>query len=1047
MNPTNTDPVYDRDKNQPVTPPDLRKLEQGGQSSTGSGSMSLGGGAGATGGSNFSFNPSGDKSEQDDAGTADKAADDQGFRFSGGNSGNSGEAGGSTGTTGAASSLMSKELAGAAGVTGAATSLAGTAKNFFLGSRRRKQASAIGGGLTATIVGGFIAFTFVSGPFEFIHIAQLMEQMHFLPLQDESNDRLFKEMRYVHYKNKGEAYKTNLGYIGNKLADKFDADLKAQGLTSTYTDVFGLKDGYAIDRDNQQFKGMTDEEIEAHLNDKYSGDGKLQFSTITDAEGNEHLFMKQPSGFFLSRRITTVTLQDADLGRTTSAIGARIMGTRDGVTWHPLKKLDTKIYKSLESKYAEWQKERAQNEGDGIPDNLSTQDDPKDQPGETDADKARTAADAADTSANGAEVGSQGDEVSKKAQSGAPDSESSLSAFTDSTSGKVLGGTAVAAGVAGVLCMARGIVEKTPDIKQAQVALPLVHVGMRAVSEGNQIPSGQDIDVDQISQDSKQLYDATTKTDWSAAQSIQAGTGHPNSGVAPDSTLKTIGSGTPFDFLVSGSPLASLLNPVCSTAGQVAQNVIGFLGGPVSFIGGAVVSSVIAPPVMDKIAHYLAGQAIDYLGAKGAQFGSYVDYGTRLAANDQAISAGGRALSTPEEGTLAEATNGEAESQFAQHNIAYRLFNPNDRMSLVSSVMDNQTNSVTNNMSNVALAASTATRSLASTFSSIFSGIAHATPQPWDYGFPEMAFSEDEMNNASSSNPYANGDVVANLLDNNGKNGEPDYISLADKCFGDTLQQISVPDPSGSGNDQVWDVQFGTDPVNIYTADYKSIESSCNSTTDQNWLKIRFFIFDTQNMKAADCYNGDDQMCTEMGFDTATASSGTTTTATTAPTTTASATIDLSTLYDSSVNVACAPGTKDLGLQDGYYQGNEVPVRTCAISNMPSTASEASNGLTVANSRVSAALYAMAAAAKSDGVNPVTSSGFRSMALQECLAAHGCGWSGGAVAPPGTSNHQLGLAIDVEDPTFYSWMRSNSEKFGYKWYGPGDSVHFSPTGN
>jgi hypothetical protein len=995
-------------------------------------------GSGTTGGGNFSFNPSGDKSKKGNADADGKASDDQGFRFSGGSGGG---ATGSTGTTGARSSLMSKELAGAAGVTGAATSLAGTAKNFFLGSRRRKQASAIGGGLTATIVGGFIAFTFVSGPFEFIHIAQLMEQMHFAPLQDESNDRLFKEMRYVHYQKNGEAYKTNLGYIGNKLADKFDADLKAQGLESTYTDVFGLKDGYVIDRDNQQFKGMTDEEIEAHLNDKYSGDGKLQFSTITDADGNEHLFMKQPSGFFLSRRITRVTLQDADLGRTTSAIGARIMGTRDGVTWHPLKKLDTKIYSTLESKYAEWQKERAQNEGEGITENLKAQDDPQDQPGETDEQKAKAAADAASTSTEGTEIGDQGDEVSKKAQSGASDSQSSLSSFTDRVSVKI---TAGAAAGAGVLCMARGIVEKTPDIKQAQVALPLVRIGMRTVSEGNQIPSGQDVDADQISQDSKQLYDATTKTDWSAAQSIQAGTGHPNKGVAPDSTLKTIGSGTPFDFLVSGSPLASLLNPVCSTAGQVAQNVIGFLGGPVSFIGGTVVSSVVAPPVMDKIAHYLAGQAVDYLGAKGAQFGSYVDYGTRLAANDQAISAGGRALSTPEEGTLAEATNGEAESQFDQHNIAYRLFNTSDRMSLISSVMDNQTNSVANNVSNVALAATTATRSLASTFSSIFSGIAHATPQPWDYGFPMMAFSDNEMDNASTSNPYANGDAVANLLDNNGKNGEPDYISLADKCFGDTLQQISVPDPSGSGSDQVWDAQFGTDPVNIYSADYKSIESSCNSTTDQDWLKIRFFIFDTQNMKAADCYNGDDQMCSEMGFNNGVSGGAATTTA---PTTPASATIDLSTLYDSSVDVACAPNTKDLGIQDGYYQGNLVKIRTCAVSNLPSTSSEASNGLTVVNSRVSAAVYAMAAAAKSDGINPSTSSGFRSMALQQCLYAHGCGWGGGAVAAPGTSNHQMGLAIDVDDTSFNSWMRSNGGKFGYKWYGPGDSVHFSPTGN
>jgi hypothetical protein len=813
MNPTNTDPVQDEDSAQPVTKPNLKKMEQGWGAGAGTGS-------GTGGGGNFNFNPRGDRDSKD-SGTGTSTDKDSGFRVSGDvDDGTSG----STGTAG----LLAKEMA-------------------------------IGGGMA------------VSGPFEFVHIAQLLEQDHFSVLQDESNDRLFEEMRYVHYQNKGEAYKTNLGYIGNKLADKFDADLKAQGLESTYTPVFGLKDGYVIDRENEQFKGMNDEEIKSYLDNKYNGGGKLEFSTITDAEGNEQLFMKQPSGYFLSRRITSVTLQDADLGDTTSAIGARIMGTRDGVTWSPLKKLDSQLFKTLEDKYAEWTKERTENESSGIPDDLTAAIDTENNPDATPAEKAAAAAAAAGPAAEGTDIAQQGDNASHEAQSGEATSEGTLSGFTSHVGFKIGAGGAAAAGV---LCMARGLAEQAGNIKQAQVELPLVRIGIRALSEGNQVMSGQNVDAQQLSLDSKQLYDATTKTDWSAAQSIQAETGHPGDGVPPGNTLQTIGSGTPLDFLLTGQ-LNSILSPVCSTAGQVAQNVIGFFGGPIEFLTTSVVSAAVTPTLTHTISQYLAGQAVNYAHAKGAQFGSYIDYGARLGANDQAISEGGRALSSQEEGTLSEATNDAAKTQFDQHNLAYRIFDPNDRMSMLSSLMDNQSGSVTANMSNVALAATSVTHSLATTFSDIFSGIAHADPQPYDYGFPEIAFSQDEMDNSSVANPYANGDAVADILDKNGQDGEPDYISLAQQCFHDTLQQISVPDPSNGGNDQVWDVSFGTDPVNIYSQSYKNVESSCNSTSDPDWLKIRFFIFDTQNIKAADCYDGDDQMCTEMGFSSSDGSTGT----------------------------------------------------------------------------------------------------------------------------------------------------------------------------
>jgi hypothetical protein len=50
----------------------------------------------------------------------------------------------------------------------------------------------------------------------------------------------------------------------------------------------------------------------------------------------------------------------------------------------------------------------------------------------------------------------------------------------------------------------------------------------------------------------------------------------------------------------------------------------------------------------------------------------------------------------------------------------------------------------------------------------------------------------------------------------------------------------------------------------------------------------------------------------------------------------------------------------------------------------------------------------------------------------------------GLAAPPGASNHETGLAIDVDEPN--SW-RSSLEARGFDWFGPADVVHFDYVGS
>ena len=176
---------------------------------------------------------------------------------------------------------------------------------------------------------------------------------------------------------------------------------------------------------------------------------------------------------------------------------------------------------------------------------------------------------------------------------------------------------------------------------------------------------------------------------------------------------------------------------------------------------------------------------------------------------------------------------------------------------------------------------------------------------------------------------------------------------------------------------------------------------------------------------------------------------------------------DPKTLFDDSSALSCANGTKDLGVADGYHDGKLVKIKICAVSNLPSTGQESHNGFgvngadggTVVNARVSSQAFAMAAAMKNDPdlkkIPPiVTSSGFRTMAHQQSL----CPCDGVSVARPGTSNHQMGLAIDfggnlpsspgpIPGNPLWKWLTANGMKtYGYGNY-PKEAWHWSATGH
>ncbi|MCX6805054.1 MAG: D-alanyl-D-alanine carboxypeptidase family protein [Patescibacteria group bacterium] len=164
--------------------------------------------------------------------------------------------------------------------------------------------------------------------------------------------------------------------------------------------------------------------------------------------------------------------------------------------------------------------------------------------------------------------------------------------------------------------------------------------------------------------------------------------------------------------------------------------------------------------------------------------------------------------------------------------------------------------------------------------------------------------------------------------------------------------------------------------------------------------------------------------------------------------------------YAETVSVACAAGTKDIGIQDAYLKGVKTESRMCSVSNIPSIGKSdnpggqfptpGADGHVVVNSRVSGAWYKLAEDAKAAGINLKAISSFRSMASQEVLWAR-YGRDPQRVARPGTSPHQAGVAIDFDNmegyrknatcsnratnsSPAYQWLRANSINYGFKQY-------------
>lgn len=713
------------------------------------------------------------------------------------------------------------------------------AQGFF--SRNRGRAT-MGIGLAVLLGGGgFGLFAILAGPLQFVQIAKMLQGFHFSNQEDISDDRMTKISRYLRYNGD---QRTRMGVLGNRYADSLEARLNRAGIESSYG-LASYGDGYVINAGN-----IPNESELAVLNGKdFPEQQRLLSERFNVPEGNislsaeGKLFVSSEGlGYFENKRLIRTALEEAGYSKIGSAIRSRIMGKRAGLDWHPIKRIDKKLLTTLDARLKSWQEERESRIKNGVEDNpkLTTGDDVDSDgdgvPDETSPERAGTADAANNPTAADPDVTVSPD---------VPDPEVEL------VKGK-LAKAGAASAVVGLLCLAKGISENIDSLKEANVVKPLMRLGGEGLAVGNQIITGQNIDSETLGFLSKKLFDDSAPMigrSWKSARSIQAELGE-------DLTGPDIGS----EAAISNerNAVAEVLNEipglgtVCEVAnsviGQIVSTALDFLGGPLGASVGLVISNTLGPVALDAFARWIAGNPIN-INVAGANYGNYINYGARLAANDSIIASGGVKLTAAQSYEWKQYRLQNDREEYQQKSMFARLFDPTDIKTPLGNFMSEQ---APDPAQNIARVASMVPRTIASVFSvpSFITGKAKAaTNQNYDYGFDEYGYSLSDLRDDRFKNPQENAELAYDILQ--GPDGQT-YKDRAAKCFGITFVDVGGALAPRSEND---------------VPPYYEMDETCTDPSE-SWTRVRFFILDSQLTEGYACYqDGADNTCNEFELD------------------------------------------------------------------------------------------------------------------------------------------------------------------------------------
>lgn len=700
-------------------------------------------------------------------------------------------------------------------------------KSFF--SKRKNIA------VTAfvSLILSFVTFiaTIATGPLQFVHLTNLMDRFHFSSQKENGSSRLMKIAKAV--RNRSNPQDNRLSILGNKIADRWEARMRAAGFSPEYNARTGFFERFVIDREaimkNSQIEGLknsTNEELRSYFKQNYDIDIDIDINgrAIIDTTG---------MGYFRTQRLNRLVFNSAGYSKMGSAIRTRTISRRQGITWHPIKKLDNAALKQGD-KFLTWMENRKNKLKSGESTGASTRLDAGDttnDPNAGDGEKVKTATDSVIAEANAAAAESTG---------------SGSSRFSDFANRPSVRATGIATMITGLACMAEGIASEYDSIQYQNSAQPMMRLAADAMATGSQIQAtlmqGKPLDIEQLGYLSKSL--SKDGQSWLSAKSIQAQAGQEQTGPdIPDEARINIEGSAVSQFLDAIPGLGGACKVVNSGVGQAAGFIFDIATGPASALVGLAAGQTVVPAATDKLLNMITDDPLNLVDAAGGEFGSYVDTGSRLLANESALASGGRELNNTESAELTLRRIALENEELSRLPLATRLFDFTNERSLVGKLAGVQAIGIKNNITRIVQQITNPASSVLSIKNIFQSPTALAATNSYDYGFPQIGFSAAEIENNRFDNSLDPATTAALAT--------ASLRERAEKCFGVTIAESSDRTISISGN----------------TPNYKDIaENNCGDTSEA-WVKVRFFILDSQIAEAYACYEGvDEAACANIGM-------------------------------------------------------------------------------------------------------------------------------------------------------------------------------------
>ncbi len=763
---------------------------------------------------------------------------------------------GSRGAVGGAESGLANQLGkGFTGVAGAAAGggALGSLRPFlkFLTRNKRKTAA---GGFIGAVVGIMIFLAGIaSGPFEFVHFAQLLQQFHLRSNEDFGNERGARTLLYA---LTGQAQKSRLGFVGNYAADKWEAKLlKETGLRPVYSAKTRIVVGFEIVND-KYINGLldADEKTSARLESAMGKGAKVTTAGSVKGQdvvrgngevlpGNTHIMSVKDMGWKERSKFIRTIGKLTGTNNITSTLASRLLKKRGGVIFHPFRYLTHKAVDKLVDWRYERRKEAARQDKEGTKNGGVKPKDTKD----TNDDKKPDAPDEADkVAAEGAEETI--DEAAKE-----------LAKNNIKILAKRIGTGSIAVGI---LCAAKGFGDAVPDYKYTNNVLPMMRMGFRVVSMGNEVMSGQGLTLDEVGAFKDALYDNQTGTNWTEAGTIQGELGHKQTGykMPPEASLQNVNDKPLFFDILDQVPFLDTACDISGIAGSIpiVKDVLN-VGSDAVLAGlnvaaGAAGTSVDA--IMEGALALVSGNSVDTL-ASGADYGNLANTGAFLAANDNAVSMGGSPLSNQQRAELRLYEQNNLRNENQTKSFAERYLDPYSSNSLSGQLIDNAPHS----LSSFADIFNSSLGLLTGRFASILplgnNSLVSAAGNV-DYGVPKFGFSLADQENPKFENPYNNAEKVEPRLNElNDEYGKP--------CFGMSVH-------TASDGISIETEAMGSDDLNVFNVlDNEKCDPQKNH--DPWFKRYRFYLADAVSTVSNACFQADgdpkgEKYCEMLGFDT-----------------------------------------------------------------------------------------------------------------------------------------------------------------------------------